>query len=296
MKLYKFVSIGPLFAATLSACSSLPVNNPNLDEARSLYGMALSNPQALSLAAVELKQAGDAVDKATAAWSRKEDVAEVDQLSYLAKQKVAIAQETSDQKVAELAVTNATSARDKVRLDARTREADSARLAAQSAQIQSGASQRASEDAQRQTREAQARTDQLEAQLKELNAKNTARGTVITIGDMLFDTNKALLKTGGIRSVEKLAEFFKQNPLRTALVEGFTDSTGSESTNQELSDRRANAVRTALVDMGVSAGRITTHGYGEAHPVAGNESAGSRQLNRRVEVVLSDDKGNITPR
>jgi outer membrane protein OmpA-like peptidoglycan-associated protein len=296
MNTYKSLPIGLLLAATLAACSSLPVNNPNLDEARSLYGMALSNPQAVSLAAAELKQAGDAVDKASAAWTRKEDVAEVDKLSYLAKQRVVIAQETSDQKVAELAVTNATSARDKVRLEARTREADSAKLTAQTAQIQSSASQRASEDAQRQTREAQERTGQLEAQLKELNAKNTARGMVITIGDVLFDTNKALLKTGGLRSVEKLAEFFKQNPLRTALVEGFTDSTGSETTNQELSDRRANAVRTALVDMGVSGSRITTYGYGEAHPVAGNDNAGSRQLNRRVEVVLSDDKGKITPR
>jgi Domain of unknown function (DUF4398) len=192
MKPFKFVPFGLLFAAALSACSSLPFNNPNLDEARSQYGMALSNPQAQSHAALELEQAGDAVDKATAAWTLKGGVAEVDQLSYLAKQRVAFAQETSDQKVAELAVTNATSARDKVRLEARTREADSAKLAARSAQIQSGASQRASEDAQRQTSEALARTDQLEAQLKELNAKNTARGMVTTIGDVLFDTNRAV--------------------------------------------------------------------------------------------------------
>jgi len=80
------------------------------------------------------------------------------------------------------------------------------------------------------------------------------------------------------------------------LVEGYTDSTGSDSLNQELSDRRANTVRTALLDMGSSSDRVTARGYGEAYPVASNDTAASRQLNRRVEIILSDDKGNIAPR
>jgi len=80
------------------------------------------------------------------------------------------------------------------------------------------------------------------------------------------------------------------------LVEGFTDSTGSDSYNQELSDRRANAVRMALIDMGISSDRVTTHGYGEAFPVGGNDTAAGRQSNRRVEIIISDSKGNIAPR
>ena len=310
--------------AALAGCNSLPANNSLLEEARSDYRTAQNNPQTVNLAAGELKQAGDSLNKANDAWVRHENSAEVDHLAYLAKQRVAIAQETARQKAAEMGVANANMARDQVRLAARTQEADTAQRSAAAAQRQSEQSQRESEAAQRQSeasqrqseaaqrqseasqrqsdasqqqaKDAEMRTSQLEAELKDLNAKKTDRGMVITIGDVLFDTNKAQLKSGGMRSVGKLAGFFKQYPQRKALVEGFTDSTGSESTNQELSDRRANAVRTALVDMGVSSDRIATHGYGEAYPVADNDSAGSRQLNRRVEIILSNDDGNIAPR
>jgi outer membrane protein OmpA-like peptidoglycan-associated protein len=88
----------------------------------------------------------------------------------------------------------------------------------------------------------------------------------------------------------------KENPQRKARVEGFTDSVGSDSHNQELSARRADAVRNALVEMGVTMDRIASQGYGEAHPVAGNDSASGRQLNRRVEIVLSDEAGKLVPR
>ncbi|MFA5243283.1 MAG: OmpA family protein [Sulfuricella sp.] len=80
------------------------------------------------------------------------------------------------------------------------------------------------------------------------------------------------------------------------MIEGYTDNAGGDSFNQALSDRRANAVRVALLDMGTSSDRITTRGYGEAFPVAGNDTAASRQLNRRVEIILSDENGNIVPR
>lgn len=79
------------------------------------------------------------------------------------------------------------------------------------------------------------------------------------------------------------------------MIEGHTDSTGNDSHNQVLSERRASAVQTALNDMGISSDRVTTHGYGEASPVASNDSAAGRQMNRRVEIVLSDENGNLTP-
>jgi outer membrane protein OmpA-like peptidoglycan-associated protein len=72
------------------------------------------------------------------------------------------------------------------------------------------------------------------------------------------------------------------------LVEGFTDSTGSDAYNLQLSQRRAEAIRSALSQMGVDRSRIETRGYGEAYPVASNATAGERQMNRRVEIVLSD--------
>jgi outer membrane protein OmpA-like peptidoglycan-associated protein len=113
---------------------------------------------------------------------------------------------------------------------------------------------------------------------------------------VLFDSQRSQLSPGGLRSVERLVGFLKQYPQRKALIEGFTDSVGSEGRNQELSGRCADAVRTALVDMGIGVERISTHGYDESFPVAGNDSAGGRQMNRRVEIVLSDESGNIVPR
>ena len=99
-----------------------------------------------------------------------------------------------------------------------------------------------------------------------------------------------------MRNVQKLADFLTQYPQQKVLIEGHTDSTGSDSLNQEFSDRRANAVRTALMNMAISSDRVATRGYGEAFPVAGNDTAASRQLNRRVEIILSDENGNITQR
>ena len=143
---------------------------------------------------------------------------------------------------------------------------------------------------------ANAHSRQLEAQLKELDAKKTERGIVITLGDVLFDTNKSDLKAGGVRNVQKLADLLKEYPQRTVLVEGFTDSTGSSSYNQELSERRAGAVRTALQDTGVSRSRISDRGYGQTFPVANNGTAEGRQLNRRVEIIVSNEGKTIAPR
>ena len=142
----------------------------------------------------------------------------------------------------------------------------------------------------------QALIAQQQQQLSDLNAKKTARGLVITLGDVLFSSNKAQLKSGGMRNMQKLADFLNKYPQHKVLIEGYTDSIGSDSLNQKLSERRAMSVKTALIGMGISSERITTQGYGEAFPVAGNDTASSRQLNRRVEIILSDENGNIAPR
>lgn len=303
MQNYRFLPTSLLVVATLAGCSSIPETNPSLNEAHNDYTAAKNNTQVINLAPTELKQAGDALDKANIAADKNEDTAVVTHLAYLAKQRVAIAQQTAEQKAAEKIVTDTATERSKIRLDARTEEANNAndkankaQLNAEASQQQADASQQQAAMAQQQTRDAEVRTSQLETQLKELNAKKTERGLVITLGDVLFDTNKAQLKPGGTHSLQKLAGFLKQYLQRKAQIEGHTDSTGTADYNQELSDRRANAVRTSLVDMGISSDRITTHGYGQESPVASNDTATGRQLNRRVEIILSEDNGNVTSR
>ena len=119
---------------------------------------------------------------------------------------------------------------------------------------------------------------------------------MITIGDVLFYSNKADLRTVGTNSVQKLAEFLKEYPERRILIEGHTDSTGSSDYNQNLSDRRAIAVRDTLINMEVGGDRVSTRGYGETNPVASNETTSGRQSNRRVEIIITSDSDPIASR
>jgi outer membrane protein OmpA-like peptidoglycan-associated protein len=280
--------------AVLAACSTAPTQQ--LLEARSSYAAAQNDPQVVEFAGSELIQAGAQLKQAELSASKGESRAQVDQLAYITKQRVTIARETARQKSAELTTAGAAAEREKIRLAARTAEADAAQRAAAASKLDAEASQRQSESSQRQAQDAEARSRQLEIQLKELDAKKTERGMVITLGDVLFDTNKSELKSGGMRNVQKLAGVLKEYPQRNVLVEGFTDSTGNSDYNQGLSERRAGAVRTALQDTGVAGDRISNRGYGQTFPVASNATAEGRQLNRRVEIIVSDDGKAIAPR
>ena len=285
-----------LIAAALIACSSTPKNIPALDTARSEYSAAQSNAKVVSLAPVELKEAGEAMIRANNAFSQNEDTDKVEKLAYLARQKTATAVEVAKRKSAEQDVVDAAKERDRMRLAQRTNEADQAKAAADQAKAATSVAQAQTAEAQRLAQEAEARARQLEAQLADLAAKKTERGMIITLGDVLFNTDKADLRADGTRTVQKLADILNQNPQRTVLIEGFTDSTGTVAHNQELSERRADSVRVALLSMGIARDRVNTRGYGVNYPVASNDTAANRQLNRRVEIVLSDDTGVIKAR
>lgn len=254
----KQVMIPALLAMSvaLAACATKP--NPNLEQARTNYTALQTNPDAVKLAALETKDAGEWLDKADKAFRDKEDEARVDQLAYLTTQRVELAKQTINLRNSEAELQNASAERAKARLDARD------------AQI---------------------------AQLKNsLNAKQTERGTLVTFGDVLFDYNKSELKPAAQGDIGKLAAFLQQNPDRKAIVEGYTDSTGSAAYNQTLSERRANSVRAALVRMGVDPTRIVAQGYGKEYPVADNSSNSGRAMNRRVEVTISNDNQPVAPR
>ncbi|MCZ8252341.1 MAG: OmpA family protein [Hylemonella sp.] len=288
--------LAAIVLATLSACSTLPPDQTPLALARSEHQAARDNPQTASLAPSELQQADAAMQRANQAEAAREPEATITHLAYLARQRATIAQEVGRQKAAEQRVSDANAVRDRMQLEARTHEADTARQQTLAAQEQTRSAQDQTRMAEDQTRAAEQRNRELQDQIKELNARATPRGWVITLGDVLFGSGQASLKSGNLRSVDKLAEFLQRNPQRHVLIEGYTDSTGSDSGNLDLSARRSEAVRTALVDRGVNPQRIATRGYGESHPVADNGSAGGRQLNRRVEIIVSNDSGPIPAR
>jgi outer membrane protein OmpA-like peptidoglycan-associated protein len=302
----KKLILTPVLAAVVAlvtACGSVPNTTSLLDQTRIDYRMAQSNPNVTNYAPLELKQAGDAMAQAEASAKDNDSAEKIDKLAYLAKQKIAVSQEVAKQKAAEAAVVNSGKQRDQMRLDQRTNEANAANLSAEKskqdallAQSKTAQAQVDTATAQRQAQEAQARSAQLEAQLNDLAAKKTARGLVITLGDVLFGTDLAGLTPNGMATVQKLANVLQQNPQRTVLIEGFADSTGAAGYNQALSERRAGAVQTALQGFGIARERVAMRGYGEAYPVAANDSANNRQLNRRVEIVLSDDSGKVMAR
>ncbi len=293
-----------LAAAVLAtACATAPMTTPTLDQARADFVSANNNQQVSQYAPLEFKQASDALDQANAAAARRESLNDVDRLAYVAKQRIATAVEVARAKAAEADIANASRERDQVRLAARTAEADRAKREAEAAQAQAAQAQAQAQAAQQQAADAQQqnaalaqRAAVLEALLVELQAVKTERGYVVTIGDVLFATNQATLTPNGMSTLRKLADVMAQNPNRTVLVEGFTDSTGSSSYNQELSQRRAEAVASALGSKGVPRDRVASRAYGEAFPVAPNDTASNRQLNRRVEIVLSNENAQIPPR
>lgn len=285
-----------VIAALVGACSSMPRTTSLLDQTRSDYIAAQNNPNVANYAPLEMKQAGEALQQANAAADHKDSAEKVDKLAYLAKQKIALTLEVAKQKSAEANVASAGKERDQIRLEQRTNEADQAKANAEQSRLATQVAQGATAEAQRKTQEAQARTAQLETQLADLAAKKTERGMVITLGDVLFGTDLARLNPDGMRTAQKLADVLQQNPQRTVLVEGFTDSTGAATHNQALSERRATAVRSALQEMGVSRERVAIRGYGATYPVAANDTAQNRQLNRRVEIVLSDASGKVAQR
>ena len=295
--------ITTLGIVTLQACTSVPVENTQLIAVQMELKYAQATPEVSTMAGAEIRDAAATLDQARAAWAMQEKPSKVNHLAYLASKKIAIAQTMANQRLAENAINEAQGNRQKTLLAARTLDAENAlRIAQSSQQIAAVATQQAKAAqgeialARQDAESSEANADQLRARLSEMDARQTDRGMVVTIGDLLFDNNSAVLRPGAGQSVQRLGAFLKAYPMRNALIEGYTDSVGSTESNQGLSDRRAAAVKRALVATGVMSERMIMRGYGEAYPVGNNQSAEGRLSNRRVEVILSDDTGQTQAR
>jgi outer membrane protein OmpA-like peptidoglycan-associated protein len=269
-------------AAALAACSTVPDRNAALDDAHSRFSVAQRDPQVGALAPEELKRATESLRTADEAQKAGRDRATVDHLAYMSSQRLTIAQDTAASKAAQALTAGAAAERDRLRLAARTNEA--------------AAAQQDASASQRQLARSDARVADLQTQLNALNAKKTERGMVVTLGDVLFDSGKSQLLATSSQDMAQLAEFFKRNPERKASIEGHTDSVGSEESNRLLSDHRAGAVKAALVRMDVPANRLSTQGFGEDSPVATNDTPAGRQMNRRVEIVISPNAADVSMR
>lgn len=287
-------------ALALAACSTPPQRNSYLEDAHRSFDQASSNSQVTQYAQGELVRAREALQRADKAWSDNHDEQETGHLAYLAQQRAQVAMNSAAQRAADARIETAGAERERLRADVRTHEARVAQRDARTAQAQAQTAQAQAQFAQTQAQNAQAaaaaeaeRANRLQRELSELAAKPTDHGLVVMLQDVLFDTGQATLKEGAQAKLDQLAAVLKNHPERRVLVEGFTDSVGSDESNMALSRARAESVRNALSARGVAPDRIDTRGYGEMRPVASNANAAGRQQNRRVEVVFSDEHGQF---
>ena len=299
-----------LMAALVAAgCASVSAPPPALVEARSAVNAAAANPNVLANAPVELKKANEALSRADQALAKGDDV-DVNHNAYLATQRARTAIAAGNAKASEDLIKAAEVDRERARADAREREAQRARSSAASAQAdardaradansqreQTAVAQQQAANATGQAAAAEARAAGLERQLLALEALKTERGMVITLGDVLFEFNRAEVKASAQARMAQLADFLKQYPDRRVSIEGHTDNIGTANYNAELSQRRAEAIKSQLIGLGIASDRISTVGYGKDFPVAANDTDTNRAINRRVEVVISEPGQTVRSR
>jgi outer membrane protein OmpA-like peptidoglycan-associated protein len=299
------IAIG-IAAALIAGCASVPTAPEGSQQVRAKLTALQNDPQLANGAPVALKDAEKAVVEAERI--EKKDLELAAHRVYIADRKVDTARALAETKSSETERTTLNEQAEKARLDSRTREADRAKTDAMMARAESAeqklaasaarneadtallaanASQMAANASQQQANASQQQAAELQRQLEILQAKPTDRGLVLTLGDTLFATGKSELKSGATANLDRITAFMTEYPTRTAAIEGFTDSMGSDEMNQSLSQRRADAVKNYLVGQGVGSNRLSSSGRGENSPIADNESAAGRQQNRRVEVVIN---------
>ncbi len=202
---------------------------------------------------------------------------------------------------------DATRLKEQAQLDAAKAQADAAKAQADMAANQTAAtaaitaaqadaekSRLAAEQAQQGEHQANSDKAAMRAQLSEqlnkvLETRDSARGLIVSMSDVLFDTGKYSLKPGAREKLAKVAGILIAYPGLNIEVGGYTDNVGGDEMNQKLSENRAGAVRDYLVEQGVGANSVTARGFGNTLPVASNENASGRQENRRVELVVSGE-------
>jgi outer membrane protein OmpA-like peptidoglycan-associated protein len=264
-------------ASVFIGCASTPKKPIGSEQVRAKLTALQGEAALANRAPVAIKDAEVAVREAEIP---QKDLVLAAHRVYIADRKVDTARALAETRSAEEARTALNEQSEKARLDSRTREADVAKSDAVVARADSAAQKLAANESEQDATE-------LRRQLEILQAKPTDRGLVLTLGDTLFATGRSELKSGAAANLDRVTAFMNEYPKRTAAIEGFTDSMGSEEMNQSLSQRRADAVKSYLVGQGVGSARLSSSGRGENAPVADNESAAGRQQNRRVEVVIS---------
>lgn len=277
------IAIASSFLAATACAASTPT--PELVSARQAYDRARTDPTA-ALVPDSVLSAKQSLDKAEAVHEKDPQSDEERSYSYVAQRRaelaLALGENAKSKKEADASAAHYVELQDKLRTSA------VAQLGAERSQVNQLGTQLAQTQTGLAAAEARA-ARAMESLNKIAQVKEEARGMVITLsGQVLFVTGKSELLPAARDQLDQVAAALKdQGDLKPIVVEGYTDSVGSDATNQKLSKDRAESVRAYLVSKGVPSEKITSVGKGEANPVASNDTPDGRANNRRVEIVVA---------
>jgi outer membrane protein OmpA-like peptidoglycan-associated protein len=313
-------------ALALVACGSAPKRDLDRERIEAMLAELESDPALAPLAGAEIARARDAIRDLGAAGAakaevranlayiaeRRVDIAYTVAQGALEEGKLAQLEREADQirlqatrRDAELARLEAEKLRlqslaeaeaaERARADAAQAlalrdlsalEADAAREQAAQAKRLAEAQAEEADLARREAELAMAAADSLRVQMQNLSARTEGRGEVMTLGESVFPPGRSALQPEALANLDRVVEFVGRDPSRRVRIEGHTDNRGGANLNQVLSQRRAEAVRDALVQRGVDAARISVVGLGADRPLAPNDTDAGRARNRRVEIIL----------
>lgn len=285
------IPVAIVLAALAVGCASTPEGPSPVAIARGKLTALQSDQQLATRAAAAIRDADLAVRAAEEAERKDKELTK--HLVVIADRKIDTAAAQANTRLLEDQRLELAEQEQAVRLASRTREADRARSQADIARANAESARADTASARADAAEAQRMTEELRLQIAELNAKETERGLVVTLGDVLFDSGQAQIKSGAANNLDKLAAFLVKYKDRSVTIEGHTDSVGETGYNQSLSQRRADAVRSYLSNRGVDSNRLIASGMGESYPLVGNETAAGRQQNRRVEVIIANTVASL---
>lgn len=267
------VGLAAVVSLFLAGCATAPLPPQGAAEVRAKLTGLQADANLGDRAPAAVKDAEAAVQAAEQPVAKK-DVELGAHRVYIAERRVDIATARATTRYAEDQRARLGEERDRARLEARTREADSARTDANIARNDADV--------------ARGDADEMRRQLEAMQAETTDRGLVLTLGDVLFATGRSEVKVGSASNLNKLVAFLNKYPERKVQIEGHTDNVGSEDSNLGLSQRRADAVRSYLMQQGIGADRLVAAGKGEGQPIADNASDSGRQQNRRVVAIIEN--------
>ena len=262
----------PVIAVSLTVgCSGPLPKSQGLIAAENAYQQARSNPDVLRYAKSDLDKANSTLQAAAIAET-EEDMAS---LALIADLQIKTTNSVTEGKLGELKFKQLVVTKDSLITNA---------LKSKNLKLQQAVSNFEKQAEQADMEERQ----RMEQQLTVLKDKEINRKIKYVLGDVLFVYNKADLVPGATAKITEISEMMKLNPNKTITIEGHTDNTGSDAYNMELSQKRADFVKNALVQKGISSDRITARGLGKSHPIASNSTAKGRQENRRIEISVQN--------